>query len=303
MRVEKVRLPNIRSMFIPDKGFTLVDADLAGADAQVVAWEADDEDLKAAFRAGIKIHVHNARTMWPEEHKNMSNKEIKEYSKFYKPAKIGCHACNYGATPNALVSNAGFSLKFAEDFRDRWFSAHPKIKEWHKRTERFLQGTQCWNCHNLDITLGQRCNQCGVALGRTVKNIFGFRKIYFDRMDGQILPQALAWGPQSTVAFVTELGWTNIAYGSEYSMQLNHSQRQVHSWKHLMVEPEAYNKWHNIIQFLIQVHDSIVFQVPIAYEPDIKEMVQDMRVIAPYKDPLIIPMDFNFSRKSWGECK
>ena len=46
MVAQSIPLPNIRKIFIPDPVYILIDSDLAGADAQVVAWEADDEDLK-----------------------------------------------------------------------------------------------------------------------------------------------------------------------------------------------------------------------------------------------------------------
>ena len=51
-----IRLPNVRKLFITDPGYVMYEADLKGADAQVVAWEAEDDDLKAAFRAGVDIH-------------------------------------------------------------------------------------------------------------------------------------------------------------------------------------------------------------------------------------------------------
>ena len=57
MVAANIRLPNVRRTIIPDPGYTIVDADLAGADAQVVAWEAGDEKLKSAFSAGAAIHV------------------------------------------------------------------------------------------------------------------------------------------------------------------------------------------------------------------------------------------------------
>ena len=40
------RLPQIRKFFVPDPGKILFDVDLAGADAQIVAWEANDEPLR-----------------------------------------------------------------------------------------------------------------------------------------------------------------------------------------------------------------------------------------------------------------
>lgn len=299
------RLPNIRRMFVPDPGFTIVDADLSGADAQVVAWEAGDEDLKNAFRKGIKIHVFNARTMFPKETANATDKDIKEsphFATLYKNVKMGCHACNYGATPPALVSNIGWDKSFAESFRSRWFAAHPKIKQWHDRTMRHLQGLECWNCHNQDVTIGRPCPLCGRHLGRTIKNAFGFRRIFFDRIDESILGQALAWNPQSTVAFCTELGWTNLEGGHEMKLLLDVGEQYVGNWKHLLVWPDAHSRWGNVVQFLIQVHDSIVFQIPHAYEDDIPEIVNSMLVKVPYPDELIIPMGFKFSRKSWGDC-
>ena len=301
MVAANIRLPNIRRMFVPDPRFTIADADLSGADAQVVAWEAGDEDLKTAFKLGLKIHVHNARTMWPEYHKDMDNDEVKD-SKYYKPVKVGCHACNYGASVNALISNCGWDRHQAMDFRGRWFEAHPAIHAWHERTDRHLKGFECWNCNDRDITFGKPCRLCGASLGRTVKNRFNFRRMFFDRMDGNILPQALAWTPQSTVAFSTEIGWTNIAYGHKYSLQMGHAKRVTYDWSKYLITPEAASKWHNVIRFLIQVHDSIVFELPHAYETDLGEIVEDMRVIVPYDEPLIIPMGFKFSRQSWGDC-
>ena len=303
MVASNIRLPNIRRMFCPDPGYVIVDADLRGADAQVVAWETGDEDLKSAFKKGVNIHIHNARTMWAHETRDMTDKEILKSSKYYKPVKIGCHAVNYGASANALVHNIGWTKSFAEEFRERWFFKHPKIREWHKRYERHLQGLQCWNCYHLFETVVGKCTECGVHAGRTVKNQFGFRRIYFERVDGKLLPNALAWTPQSTVIFCSELGWTNIAWGPEIELMFVFDKLEMHDWKKWLVCPDAYDKWHDIVQFLIQVHDSIVFQVPFAYQDDIPEIVNDMLVKVPYKETLIIPMGFKVSRKSWGDCK
>lgn len=302
MVARNIRLPNIRKMFVPDPGYLIVDADLSGADAQVVAWEAGDEDLKTAFRNGAKIHVHNSRTMYPRETKDMPDDDVKKLRQ-YKEVKAGVHATNYGASPNALVTNIGWDLDFARRFQSRWFELHPAIREWHLRFQRHLNGTQCWNCDDLDVTLGRPCNSCGAHLGRTVKNAFGFREIFFDRVDGELLPKALAWTPQSTVAFCTDLGWINLARGHDWHNQIGFAEFQVESWEDWLVCPDAHSKWGNVVQFLLQVHDSIVFQVPREYEEDIPQIVNDMLVRVPYKDPLIIPMGFKYSSKSWGDCE
>lgn len=300
-----IRLPNIRKMFVPDRGKIIVDADLAGADAQVVAWEAGDEKLKDAFRRGLKIHIFNARSVWPDETASMTDAEIKETGDnggYYYQIKRAVHATNYGASDKALVDNLGWTHSQAADFRYRWFSAHPEIPEWHKRYERYLDGTQCWNCDNLDVSFGRPCQECGRHLGRTVKNRFGFRRLYFDRVDGSLLPQALAWVPQSTVAFVVDLGWTSMVEGPGYSALFNKGKKEF-DWSHLLVEPNSYSKWHEVFEPLIQVHDSIVFQVPASYETYIPEIVHDLQVRIPYDDQLIIPLSYNSSHKSWGDCK
>ena len=54
MVASTISLPNVKKMFIPDEGYTIIDADLEKADAQIVAWESGDEELKQIFREGGK---------------------------------------------------------------------------------------------------------------------------------------------------------------------------------------------------------------------------------------------------------
>ena len=52
----------------------------------------------------------------------------------------------------------------------------------------------------------------------------------------------------------------------------------------------------------MQVHDSIIFQIPIKHKKqlyDIKDMLNSLTV--PYPDPLNIPWSVDFSTKSWGD--
>lgn len=304
MVASNIILPNVRKLFKPDTGYTIVDADLAGADAQVVAWDAGDERMKDAFRKGLKLHIVNARDMWPEKTRDLSDSDIKKHpTDMYRIIKAGVHATNYGALPPALVERVGMRPKEAEEFQERWFFLHPEIKEWHRKTQRHLEGSQCWNCDNLDITLGRPCQLCGVTLGMTIKNAFGFRIKYFGRLDRNLLNQALAWKPQSTVAFCMELGWTSIAHGLDLDMLTELGKWSNVDWKSCLCDPDGYNKWHAIVHFLIQVHDSIVFQIPFHYESKAPQIVKSMEVIVPYKDPLIIPLGHGTSRISWGDIK
>ena len=72
-----VELPNVRKLFVPDPGYLIGEVDLVGSEAQIIAWDAGDEDLKAAFRAGLNVHLKNARDVFPERVKGFSDAAIK----------------------------------------------------------------------------------------------------------------------------------------------------------------------------------------------------------------------------------
>lgn len=248
------RLPNVRKLFIPDRGMMIFDGDLSGADAQVVAWEADDADLKAAFRAGVKIHAKNAEDLFGQEWldaiaapgadlKSTGNRA----GRLYAGCKGGVHGTNYGARPRTLAVNLGWTVQRAEMFQDRWFYLHPGIKRWQQRVDRDIQATQ------------------------TVWNAFGYRIIYTDR-PSSVYTEALAWIPQSTIAINTR-----------------RAARQLRKLPY--------------VELLLQVHDSLVWQVPFKYADRIVEMENALRVVIPYADPLTIQWKLARSDKSWGDCK
>jgi len=273
--------PNMRKSFEPDVGYELAEYDQSGADATIVAWEADDEDLKAAFRAGKKIHLVNTRTLFEHETRNMTDDEIKAGNgipgSFYDSVKKGVHATNYGAEPQTLSHRLKWTLSKAEEFQERWFSAHPGIRKWHRRTEFWLNGLQCWNCNTM--TNGKRlCPSCGAVTGRTVRNKFGYRIVYFDRVNDDLKRKGLAWVPQSSVGINVNKG----------AMALRDN-------------PDLSPK----IQFLLQVHDSFVIQYQYKYAISIQQDIKDTlaKVKVPYEDPLVIQWSAKASRKSWGETE
>lgn len=238
--------PNLRKMFIPDPGHTLFDVDLAGADAQIVAWEANDEDLKAKFRSGQKIHALNAKDMYGAD----AGPDGKR-APYYKNAKMGCHLTNYGGGPSTLAAACGMTIHEAELFQRRWFGLHPGIKIWHNEVMNALQTT------------------------RTVANKFGFKRRYFGRID-RLLPEALAWIPQSSVALIINNALCRIAENP--------------TLQSLGVE------------LLLQVHDSLVGQFPKENRYLILPLLREcLSVTVPYDDPLVIGTSLDLSDKSWGD--
>jgi len=232
--------PNVRLMFVPDMGHTMFDADLKQSDAQIVAWEADDQPLKDIFLAGEDLHYQNARDIYqlpgpPTKHQRQM-------------AKHGVHATNFVSSPYNMAKKLDMTIHQADSFQKRWFFLHPAIKKWHDRVQSDLMST------------------------RMIFNAFGYRKVFFDRID-RILPEAIAWVPQSTTVNVIDKGLNKIDE----------------------LLPEAI--------MLLQVHDSLVGQFKNHLYPTIRKEIHDhMLITVPYDDPLVIGVDITCSRKSWGNC-
>ena len=180
MVAQTIDLPNTRKMFIPDPGKMLIDVDLERADAQVVAWEAGDEKLKAVFREGLDIHIMNAADAFQIPVEKVTKLQRQQ-------SKIGIHAYNYDAKAKTVAENTGMSLSEAILFRDNWFGDHPGILDWQKALEKELHSNK-----------------------GTIRNIFGYEITFFDRLDVKRFHEALAWKPQSIVAIVTNIGLCNI---------------------------------------------------------------------------------------------
>lgn len=159
-------LPNIRTFFLPDPGYDWLDCDLDRADAQIVAWEADDAVLKQMFREGVDIHTENSKAVGCTR----------------QQAKNGIHAIDYLVGARTLAKTLDITVAAAEAFINRWFSIHPAIPKWHTQVLARLAETKLEN--------------------RYVQSIFGFKRYYFEpsNVSG---PKAVAWLGQHTVAVIT----------------------------------------------------------------------------------------------------
>lgn len=251
-------LPNLRSMYGPDPGYTFFDLDLDRADLQVVVWEAEDEMLKAALRLGADIHLLNAfvlegRNPPPleelvEGHPRYPDhrgprKHLREF------AKVFCHGTNYLGKSRTMAAHTGRTVHEIDRAQKIWFGAHPGIQLWHQRV------------------IEQ------VRKHRFVENRFGYRWYIFDRIDDSIMPEAVAWIPQSTVSIVINKIWHRL-------------------YKEL---PD--------VQVLLQVHDSLAGQFLTRDKAaTTAQLLEKSKIVIPYEDPLIIPTGIGTSEVSWGAC-
>lgn len=251
----ELSLPNVRKLFLPDPHNTIFDIDLDRADLQVVVWEADDADLKRQMRRGVDLHIVNGILVFggalpPEDELIPSHPNFPEHAARYKRerqfAKAFIHGTNYGGGARTMAMTCNITTHQADLYQRRWFSIHPGIRDWHRRTEDSLT-------HR-----------------REVRNPFGYRRFFFERIDG-LLPEALAWIPQSTVACVINRALLNLAVNV----------------------PQ--------VELMLQVHDSLVGQYRTVYEKTVLPSVhENMLITIPYPDPLIIPCGIKTSRVSWG---
>lgn len=114
-----------------------------------------------------------------------------------------------------------------------------------------------------------------VTKRKMVENRFGYRTYFFDRIEGTIFNQAAAWIPQSSVACII-----NRAYE--------------------IIDREM----PDLVQVLMQVHDSLAGQYPIHRRDEAKaRILKAAEIPIPYDDPLVIPVGIKTSMASWGDCK
>lgn len=242
------KLLNIRKMFIPDPGHVIVDADLAGADARVFAWELGEmfgySKLKQHMQTGVKIHAESNKFVFPE-HCGLDGRA----EPYYTEVKSGFFGTCYAGGVRTLSENLAWPEHRTRNFQTHIFQRFPEIREYHRRIENKLEQT------------------------REMHTRFGYSIHYFGEVR-QLLPEAVAWLPQATVANVCMYG--ALALRKKY-------------------DPK-------ILRILLQVHDSLIFQVPL-YAIGILHDVRDIlnNITVPYKDPLKIPWTFKWHGKSWGE--
>jgi DNA polymerase-1 len=241
-------LPNMRTIFVPDHGFTFFDTDLSKADLRVVIWESDETEMKAMLNEGRDPYIETAREFYsdPTITKRLPNGQDNPK---YKTFKSFAHGTHYLGTAVGLSQRLGLTVHQAERTQRWYFGKYPKIKEWQ---ERF--------CDEIRRT-------------RRVKNAFGYTRVYFDRVSESTCREAIAWLPQSTVACVINRVWKNL-----YDQA-----------------PQ--------IQVLLQVHDSLAGQFPTHRSAECHEdFARLSRIVVPYPDTLIIPIELKTSEKSWGDC-
>lgn len=166
-------LPNVRSLFLPDAGWTLFDTDLDSADLRIVTWESECKWMKEQFAAGNKPYVEIMREYYKD--KTMTKvSHPEQYAKF----KSLCHGTNYLGKADGLAKRLRLSVGEVGEIQKWYFRLNPEILEWQNNIKK-------------------RVNK-----GEPVVNVWGYKMYFWQPIEGTIYNQAVAWIPQSTVAIL-----------------------------------------------------------------------------------------------------
>lgn len=238
-----VNLPNVRKLFIPGSGRTFFDIDLSSADLRIVVWDSDEPEMKAIFREDLDPYTEVAREFYKDPKITKKDPRRQNFKKF-------CHSTNYLGTPEGIAGQLGWTVHETETMQRWYFRRFPMIKKWQDDFKFRITST------------------------KKISNIFGYQLHIFDRIEGNVMNEAIAWLPQSTVSCIINRAYVNIY--------------------------ETLKE----VEILLQCHDSLAGTFP-DYLGDwaVREIIKRSEIMLPYDDPMFIPVGVVTSKVSWGDCK
>lgn len=135
----------IKPMFVPPKGFLLLEVDYSQAELRVVAEIANETNMIDIFRRGYNIHLATAckankvldrYSEMKAIYDDPNHKDNLFWIKQHKRAKLINFGILYGQTKYKLAIELGCSHDEAQIFIDEWFEMYPAIGKWIKKQHR-----------------------------------------------------------------------------------------------------------------------------------------------------------------------
>lgn len=253
----------VRKVFVADPGMFFGYADLKSAESMVVAHITGDKEM-------LRLHSAEYMSGLLDGHKYVASflleKAIEDITSDERYLGKKCrHALNYimgwmrlmqNINKDADVTGVSINAKQAKMFIAKYLQLHPMLRPWWDDVAYKLRTT-----HKITTLLGRA-------------------RTFYGRPD-QVLPEAVAFGPQGTVAKALNIGLLRAAADEELG-DLG-------------------------FQILLQVHDAIGYQAPVANTDAVNRRLVDlMRVDIPIQrrnvDPyyINIPVDVKIGG-NWGE--
>lgn len=264
---------DIREMYIPDKGWVLVEVDGSQAEARVCDVLGEDWDSLAEY-GKIDKHCKVASMIFTdytyEDILRMSKKEHSDEGIFMRQiGKHAKHGKNNGleafqfATMYLHMANFKESIKKAKFILSQVDKAYPNIEGiFHAQVERALRDTRC------------------LVGPRIYGNPCGRKRIFYKKIDKHYINVAYSWIPQSTISDHTKAAMLRIK--------------------------ESIDK--TKVHFVAENHDSVTALVKMGYIRDYciaakreLERLIDFRQCTLSRDyDLVIPCEFSIGRHNWG---
>jgi len=262
-----VKKISVRSQFIASPGNVLIQWDFAKAESWIVAYLADDPNMKSSLLHG-DLHADTAANA-------LFHVDIKDVTKVMRyTGKRYNHASGYrmGFKKAMQVINSEsdkppylvVSLQESKEFNLGWHGYYPRVKNvW-------------W------IEIEEKASK-----NRTMINTYGVVHVFFERWGEELFKQMTAWEPQSTVAY--------------------HANGMIHPELGVVggfVEVDKQFVETGVFKIVNQSHDSIVSDVPRDRIDDVKEPVRLLlqRPLIINGEEFTIPVDVEIG-EVWGELE
>jgi DNA polymerase-1 len=117
----------IRAAFVPEPGWRFVAADYSQIELRILAHVCREESLVEAFRRGEDIHRRTAAEVFGVA-PDAVTPEQRDLAKTTNFSVI------YGVTAFGLSRGLAISQKQAQEYLDRFFARHPKVRSWLDQT-------------------------------------------------------------------------------------------------------------------------------------------------------------------------
>lgn len=208
-----------RKIFVPPKGYVLLQVDYKQAEAVVVAYLINDVKMKKLFQDsfgksdeecvanGWDVHKLTAAAMFGVPVTSVT-KEQRTVGKTIR------HATNYSAGPDVVANRLGVTRKEAKVYLDKYHAGTPQLHLWHQRIRDELQRT------------------------RVLTNLFGRKHRFLDRWGDSLFRSAYSFIPQSTVGDLLNHALINI-YNNLNSWC--HLALQLHDAVYVYIKPHELN--------------------------------------------------------------
>ena len=179
MNLQNVEHGVYREMFVPDKGFKFLGADLSQAENRVVAYLSKDKAMIEVVEGEGDIHTNNAAMIFDKPVDKITREER-------NLGKRITHGANYLMGSHTFAIYAETPVKDAKFHLRTYHGTYPGVGMWHRQVERIIRQT------------------------RTLTNPFGRKRYFNERMGQDLFREAVAFVPQSTVADLLHRATLNI---------------------------------------------------------------------------------------------